>query len=84
MKKTLMQVTADNWPEDEAYSFYMDVLKGWRTWSTEGWYQHISDKEVTYYAEKVWNKESDCAELTRRFRDEIDRLDVELKEALPD
>lgn len=84
MTKTLMQVAADNWAEDEAYSFYMDVLKGWRTWSTESWYQHITDKEATYYATKVWNKEADCEGLTNRFRAELDRLDGDFKDALPD
>lgn len=78
-KNSLMEVAEQNWPEDEAYGFYLDVLKGWRHWQSQDWYDRRVAEEVHYFDSKVWHAETDRSELTERFRKEISRLDIEYK-----
>lgn len=80
-KNSLMEGAEQNWPEDEAYGFYLDVLKGWRHWQSQDWYDRRVADEVNYFDTKVWNAETDCSELTERFKKEIQRLDVEHKDS---
>ena len=78
-KNTLIEVAEKNWAEDEAYSFYLDTLKGWRHWQCQEWYDDKVRKETEYFDTKVWNQESDRHQLTERFKKEIERLDIEHK-----
>ena len=80
-KNSLMQVAERHWAEDEAYNFYLDVLKGWRHWQSQEWYDRRVADELHYFDTKVWNAETDRSELTERFKKEIQRLDVEHKDS---
>lgn len=80
-KNSLMQVAEQNWAEDEAYNFYLDVLKGWRQWQSQEWYDRRVADELHYFDTKVWNAETDRNELTERFKKEIQRLDIEHKDS---
>lgn len=80
-KNSLIQVAEQSWAEDEAYGFYLDVLKGWRHWQLPDWYDRRVAEEVEYFDTKVWNAEMDRSDLTERFKKEIQRLDIEHKDS---
>lgn len=79
MTKTLMQVAADNWPEDEAYTAYMDFCLGWRSnpEMSEYDYQLRRQLDIDYYSKHVFAGEPDCAELIARFIAHYDKTDQE-------
>lgn len=81
MEHKLIEVAEQNWAEDEAYSFYLDNLKGWRHWQSQDWYDEKVRKEIEYFDTKVWNQETDRVQLTERFKKEIERLDIEHKDS---
>lgn len=85
-KKSFQQICEDHWPEDEAFTCYMEFSLGWRKNPDleEDDYKLRRQIDIDIYTNHVFNKEPDRDQLIARFIAAYDKTDQEYKDAEPE